>query len=63
MGYNNLTTLTLRNYFISMNGKIKSILIQEYQHKLTPVNTSPTRVSTNQHESNTNQHESKTGPR
>ena len=32
---------------------IKSILIHEYQHKSTRVNTSPTRVNTNQHESKT----------
>ena len=39
---------------------IKSILIHEYQHKSTRVNTSLTRVNTTQHESNTSQHESDT---
>ena len=44
---------------------IKSILMHEYQHKSTRintsptwVNTSPTRVKTNQHESDKSQHES-----
>ena len=42
---------------------IKSIIIHEYQHKSTRVNTnqtSPTRVNTNQHESDTSKHESDT---
>ena len=38
--------------------KIKSILILEYQHKSTQVNTNPTKHNTNQHEPNTSrQHE------
>ena len=44
--------------------KIKSILIHEYQHKSTRVNTNQHESDTTQHESltrvNTNQHESKT---
>ena len=43
---------------------IKSILIHEYQHKSTRVNTNQHESDTTQHESltrvNTNQHESKT---
>ena len=46
---------------------IKSILIHEYQHKTTRVNTNQHEFDTNQHESDmsqhdsdTNQHESKT---
>ena len=38
---------------------IKSILIHEYQHKSTRINTSPTRVNTNQNKSDTSQQESK----
>ena len=40
--------------------KIKSILIHEYQHKSTRVNTSLTRVNTSLTWVNTNQHESDT---
>ena len=57
----------------NMNQTIKSILIHEYQHKSTRVNTNQHKFCTNQHEfdssqhefdtsrheSNTNQHESK----
>ena len=42
---------------------IKSILMHEYQHKSTRVNTSQhesTLLNTNQHESDMSQHESKT---
>ena len=37
---------------------IKSILIHEYQHKSTRVNTNQYESDTNQHESDTSQHES-----
>ena len=58
------------SYLRYFKGKmmIKSILIHEYQHgstrintnqhKSTRINTSPTRINTSQHESDTNQHES-----
>ena len=39
---------------------IKSILMHEYQHKSTRVNTSQHESDTNQHESDMSQHESKT---
>ena len=38
--------------------EIKSILVHEYQHKSTRVNTSLKQVNTNQRESDTSQHES-----
>ena len=48
------------SYLRYFKGKlmIKSILIHEYQHGSTRINTSPTRINTSQHESDTNQHES-----
>ena len=42
-------------YFVT----IKSILMNEYQHKSTRINTSPTRINTNQHGCDTSQQESK----
>ena len=39
---------------------IKSIIIHEYQHKSTRVNTNQHKSDTSQHESNTSQHESDT---
>ena len=39
---------------------IKSILIHEYQHKSTRVNTNQYESDTNQHESDTSQHKSET---
>ena len=42
---------------------IKSILVHEYQHNPTQINTSLTRVNTNHHEFKTSQHESDTSKR
>ena len=43
------------SYLRYFKGKmmIKSILIHEYQHGSTRINTSPTRINTSQHESKT----------
>ena len=41
-----------------MTNTIKSILIHEYRHKLTWVNTNQHESDTNQHETNMSQHES-----
>ena len=63
LSYLILTRMNRMNRHISLTEtdlymKIKSILIHEYQHGSTRINTSPTRINTSQHESDTNQHES-----
>ena len=48
----------VNKYLLKHAMKIKSILIHEYQHKSTRVNTNQQESDTNQQESDTNQHES-----
>ena len=43
--------------FAHLHYIIKSILIHEYQHESTRINTGPTRVDTSQHKSTRVQHE------